>query len=175
VTQREVADGPPYQILIGHPPTNTLPKLSGTAATLAYEAELHLIGSPHFDWAEKIGVSSTLVDARQAAKAGKLADLICAAAVIPPLFDLPQWDGKPVIDGGMADQAPMPEPDHGQTLILLTREYDQIPDIEGRSYIAPSREVDADKIDFTDPEKIIRSWKSGEADGREYLANHALS
>ncbi|WP_335743933.1 patatin-like phospholipase family protein [Sulfitobacter alexandrii] len=83
----EVADGPSFQILIGHPPAGALARLTGTAATLAYEAELHLVGSPHFNWAEKIGVTSTMVDARQAAADGKLADLICAAAVIPPLFD----------------------------------------------------------------------------------------
>ncbi|QFT57509.1 Patatin-like phospholipase [Sulfitobacter sp. THAF37] len=135
----EVADGPPFQILIGHPPAGALARLTGTAATLAYEAELHLIGSPHFDWAEKIGVTSTLVDARQAAAEGKLAELICAAAVIPPLFEPPLWDGKPVIDGGMADQAPMPQPDQGRTLILLTRPYDRIPQIEQRSYISPTK------------------------------------
>ena len=167
--QREVAEGPSFQVLIGHPPTGTLGKLTGTAATLAYEAELHLIGAPHFNWAEKIGVTSTLVDARQAARDGRLVELICAAAVIPPLFDLARWDGKPVIDGGMVDQAPMPQPDEGETLILLTRDYDAIPDIEGRHYIGPAKEVDADKIDFTDPAKLQRSWEAGERDGRAYL------
>ena len=167
--QREIADGPSFQVLIGHPPTGLLAKMTGTAATLAYEAELHLIGSPHFNWAEKVGVTSTLVDARQAARDGKLVDLICAAAVIPPLFDLARWDGKDVIDGGMADQAPMPDPDEGKTLILLTRDYDAVPDIEGRHYIGPDEATDADKIDFTDPDKLRRTWAAGEADGRAYL------
>lgn len=167
--QREVANGPSYQVLIGHPPMGTLGKLTGTAATLAYEAELHLINAPHFNWAEKIGVTSTLVDARQAARDGKLVDLICAAAVIPPLFDLARWDDKDVIDGGMADQAPMPQPDEGKTLILLTRDYKAIPEIEGRTYIAPSSSVAADKIDFTDPQKLKDSWEAGERDGRAFL------
>ena len=165
-----IANGPAFQILIGHPPGDG--KLSGTAATAAYEAELHLINAPHFSWAEKVGVTSTLVDARQAAREGTLVDLSTAAAVIPPIFEPPEWDGKPVIDGGMADQAPMPDPNIGRTLILLTRDYRNIPDIEDRIYVAPDTAVPADKIDFTDPDKIRDSWRVGEADGRRFLGDH---
>lgn len=168
--QREVADGPAFQILLGHPPTETLAKFTGSAATLAYEAELHLIGSPHFNWAERFGVSSTLIDARAAAAKGKLADLICAAAVIPPVFDLPEWEGRKIIDGGMSDQAPLPDPDHGRSLILLTRNYDRLPDIDSRDYIMPDAAVPADKIDFTDPDKLRRSWDTGADAGAAFLS-----
>jgi hypothetical protein len=167
--QEEVAQGPSYQVLIGHPPDEENAEASGSAATIAYEAELHMISSPHFDWAEKAGLDSTLVDARQAAADGRLIDLICAAATIPPIFDVPEWDGHPVVDGGMADQAPMPDPNHGRTLVLLTRQYDEIPDIEGRLYVWPSEETPADKIDFTDPDKLRRTWDVGEQDGRAFL------
>ena len=167
--QDEVAKGPSYQVLIGHPPDGEWTEMSGSAATLAYEAELHLVSSPHFNWAEKGGLGTTLVDARKAARDGRLVDLVCAAATIPPIFDVPKWDGRPVIDGGMADQAPMPDPDEGSTLVLLTREYDDIPDIEGRIYVAPSRKTPADKIDFTDPDKLRQTWEIGERDGRAFL------
>lgn len=169
---REVADGPLFQVLIGHPPTGALASLSATAATLAYEAELHLIGSPHFDWAERVGVTYSRVDGRKAAREGRLVDLICAAAVIPPLFELARWEGQEVIDGGMADQAPLPHPSAGNSLILLTRDYPDIPVIDGRLYVSPSEETEADKIDFTDPEKITRAWDQGEVDGRAFLAHH---
>ncbi|MFD0859022.1 patatin-like phospholipase family protein [Roseovarius aquimarinus] len=164
-----IANGPVFQIYLGHPPTGTLAPMTGVAATLAYEAELHLISSPHFNWAERIGVTATMVDARQAARDGRLTDLICAAAVIPPLFDLARWDGKDVIDGGMSDQAPMPEPDEGRSLILLTRAYRRIPEIEGRHYVAPGDEVEADKVDFTDPAKIDRTWNQGKNEGERFL------
>lgn len=167
--QEKIAQGPSYEVLLGHPPSNSWSKLTGTAATLAYEAELHIIGSPHFNWAEKFGVSSSRVDARAAAKAGTLPDLICAAAVIPPVFEPPTWDGQAVIDGGMVDQAPLPEPDEGTTLILLTRDYAKLPEVDNRHYVAPSSEVEADKIDFTDPAKLRRTWDQGEADGRAFL------
>jgi hypothetical protein len=63
-TQREIAKAPALQILIGHAPDGTFAKLTATAAILAYEVELHIIGSPHSNWAEKVGVTSTLIHAR---------------------------------------------------------------------------------------------------------------
>lgn len=167
--RRRIAEGPSLHILLGHPPLSGAPKLSGTAATLAYEAELHTIGSPHFNWAQTIGLETSWVDARTAARDGTLTDLVAAAAVIPPVFEPPKWQGRPVVDGGMADQAPMPEPDEGTTLILLTRHYDGLRPRPGRAYLEPSAPCPADKIDFTDPAKLRDTWSSGEADGRTYL------
>jgi predicted acylesterase/phospholipase RssA len=165
----KVADGPAFQILIAHPPRRLPPKMSGAMMAAAYEAELKLVNSPHFDWAEKMGLEYNLVDARQAARDGTLVALVCAAAVIPPVFEPPLWDGRPTVDGGMADQAPMPEPDEGDTLILLTRRYAKVPRVEGRTYVAPSDETEADKIDFTDPAKLRATWKQGQADARRWL------
>jgi predicted acylesterase/phospholipase RssA len=164
-----VADGPHWQVLLGHPPSAGWPKATGAAAVAAYEAELHTRGSPHFSVPETLGVTSSLVDARRAAREGRLTDLICAAAVIPPVFEPPLWDGRPVIDGGLADQAPLPEPSEGDTLVLLTRPYDDVPDVAGRIYVWPRDETPADKIDFTDPDKLRGTWDCGMADGRRYL------
>lgn len=164
-----IADGPQFQILVAHPPDNRLHTLTGMAMAAVYEAELHTVNSPHFSWAQKLGLTSHLVDAGQAARDGRLVELISAAAVIPPVFEPPLWGGRRVVDGGMADQAPMPEPDEGTTLVLLTRDYDRLPQIAGRHYIAPSGETPADKIDFTDPQKLRDTWKQGERDATRYL------
>ncbi len=169
-SSKAIAEGPQFQILIGHPPETGLPTMTGTALALAYEAELHTIESPHFDWAEKMGLSANLVDANEAARAGKLVELVNAAAVIPPVFEPPLWDGKRVVDGGMADQAPMPEPNEGETLVLLTRPYTTLPDVHGRVYVWPGDETPADKIDFTDPQKLRDTWDLGEADAEKFLA-----
>ena len=166
-----IADGPVFQIFLAHPPSERAPELTGTAMTLAYEAELHLKGSPHFTWPAGLGVTSTRVDARAAARDGRLAELVVAAATIPPVFRLPIWDDRHVIDGGMADQAPMPEPDIGPTLILLTRDYPDMPDAPDRDYVWPSEETPADKIDFTDPEKLAETWQLGNRDGAQFVKN----
>lgn len=167
--QAKIADGPQFQILIAHPPDPLPPSMSGAAMTVAYEAELHIKNAPHFDWAEKMGLDYSLVDANKAARERVLDDLVCAAAVIPPVFKPPHWDGRPVVDGGMADQAPMPEPDEGETLILLTRNYKRLPENDSRYYVHPSEETPADKIDFTDPGKLLETWALGEADAKRIL------
>lgn len=164
-----IANGPQFQILIAHPPSTEHPTLTGTALATAYEAELHLVNAPHFGWAEKMGLKAHLVDANQAARDGKLTDLISAAAVIPPVFEPPLWQDKRVVDGGMADQAPMPEPDEGTTMVLLTRDYKRLPEVAGRHYLSPSQETPADKIDFTDPGKLRATWAQGERDARRML------
>lgn len=168
--ERAVANGPSFQILLAHPPSSDWHGLAGTAMTAAYEAELHLVNSPHFDWAEKFGLAYSLIDANEAARNGRLAELVCISATIPPLFRVRDWDGQPVIDGGMADQAPMPEPDEGETLVLLTRQYKRLPSVAGRHYVAPSEDVPADKIDFTDPDGLTEAWDLGLADGRRFVS-----
>lgn len=164
-----IGRGVGFQVLIAHPPLHDVAGLAGSAMTLAYEAELHLVNSPHFSWAERFGLTSELVDARAAAQDGRLVDLLRAAVTIPPVFRTLEWEGTPVIDGGMADQAPMPKPDRGRSLVLLTRDYDRIPERDDRCYVSPSREVPADKLDFTDPGKLRRTWDVGRADGEAFL------
>ncbi|WP_335947780.1 patatin-like phospholipase family protein [Salipiger bermudensis] len=166
---RKIAEGPQFQILIAHPPDTGVPTLTGSAMAMAYEAELHTVNSPHFSWAEKLGLTSHLVDANQAAREGKLVELISAAAVIPPVFEPPLWNDRRVVDGGMASQAPLPEPDEGVTMVLLTRDYKRLPEVEGRHYIAPAQETAADKIDFTDPQKLRDTWAQGERDAQRLL------
>ena len=166
-----IADGPLFQVLLGRPPKG-LPARAGSALAIAlYEADQTTRSTPHLRLPKATGVRGTHVDARQAARDGKLVDLICAAATIPPVFDIPQWEGEPVIDGGTVDKAPLPEPDEGSTLLLLTRLYRNLPEVAGRTYIQPSEPVDADKIDFTDRSKIEETWKQGEEDAKAWLAS----
>ncbi|SFO89027.1 patatin-like phospholipase family protein [Tranquillimonas alkanivorans] len=170
--QKHVAAGPHFQILLAHPPLSLMPKLGGMISTLLYEAELHTLSRPDGQWPGRMGLGHSLVDARAVAAEGRLAELVIAAATIPPIFDLPLWNDRPVIDGGMFSQVPTPEPDEGRTLVLLTRRYDRLPGDERCTFVEPSDEVPADKIDFTDPGKIRRTWDQGEEDARAFLKAH---
>ncbi len=166
-----VAGGPSLEVVLAHPPggPSGAARLTGALATIAYEAELHILSRPDVEWAEAAGLETSRVDARRAAREGQLVDLVCAAAVIPPIFDPVTWDGRPVVDAGMAGHVPHPEPDRGATLVLATRAYRNWPD-DGRTYVGPSEAVPADKIDFTDPGKIRRTWDAGEEVARRFLA-----
>ena len=164
-----IADGPLFQITLGRPPKG-LPARAGAALAISlYEADQQVRSTPHLKLPAAAGVSAIRVDARKAAQDGRLVDLICAAATIPPVFDIPQWDGEAVIDAGTVDKAPLPEPDEGSTLLLLTRIYRNLPEVAGRTYIQPSEPVEADKIDFTERSKIDETWEQGERDAKRWL------
>jgi hypothetical protein len=169
---RRVADGPAFQVLLAHPPWDRAIKLSTVPMMLAYEADMAVRSSPHVVSADHKGADEVLVDARAAARDGRLIDLVQSAAVIPPVFDVQGWDGRPVGDGGVANNAPLPDPDSGRTLILLTRRFRNLSDDLERLYVQPSEAVPADKIDFTSRERIEATREAGEADGRTSLEWH---
>ena len=168
-----VTEGPEFHVQIGHPPWARHPRASTIPLFAIYEAEKASRSTPHLNWCRRAGLRAELVDARQAARDGRLVELICAAAVIPPIFKIAIWDGEQVIDSGMADKAPMPPNDRGRTLVLLTRAFRNLPEVPGRLYVAPSRETPADKIDFTDPGKLRKTWELGRRDGQAFLERHA--
>ncbi len=166
-----IGEGPSLQILIARPPSHAWAKLTGAAMTLVYEADTLIRSNPHLTWPEAAGMVGELIDGNRAAREGRIVDLVCAAATIPPAFEPPIWDGKPAVDAGMINQAPMPDPDEGRSLILLTKRFKDIPDHPDRVYVTPSEAVVADKIDFTDPDKLRETWKQGEEDARAFLAS----
>ncbi len=172
VARRRIVEGPAFHVQIGHPPFARHPRASTIPLFSIYEAEKAIRSTPHLRWCQQAGLRAELVDARQAARDGRLVELICAAAVIPPVFRIAIWDGQQVIDSGMADKAPMPPNSRGRTLVLLTREFRNTPRIPDRLYIAPSRETPADKIDFTDPGKLRETWELGRRDGVAFLERH---
>lgn len=164
-----IREGPQFEVVLACAADPVPTMLHGFFGMIAYQLDEHIRSNPHMKWPKAIGLTPKRCDARRAAREGKLIDLICAAATIPPVFDIPNWDRTQVLDGGMMDKAPMPEPDEGDTLILLTRRYRNPPRIPGRSYRMPSKEVAADKIDFTDRTKIDRTWEQGRKDAKTWL------
>ena len=84
---------------------------------------------------------------------------------------MPEWEGDRVLDGGMLYKAPLPQDGHGKTLVLMTSIYENLPQTDRCTYIQPTREVAADKIDFSDASKVTRAWEQGEADARQWLAD----
>ena len=172
-----IADGPALTITLAAPPRR-LPLKAGAFLALAlYEIDQHARSSPHMALPVTVGTRMLRVDARQAARDGKIHDLVCAAAVIPPVFDLPEWEGTRVMDAGTTDNAPIPQAEDGEgtTLILLTRRYRNTPDRDDRLYVPPSDETPADKIDFTDRAAIEETWRLGREDGRKFLERHGLA
>jgi len=165
-----VADGPEYEVALSVPPQQLAPHLSAVFYGILYQLDQAVRSTPHLRWPRNAGLGEIRVDGRQAARDGKLVDLICAAATIPPVFDVPRWNDCRVLDGGMLDKAPLPLESEGETLVLLTSRYRHCPNEPGRTYAMPSSEVAADKIDFSDASKVARTWDQGVRDGKAWLA-----
>ncbi|MWV28514.1 patatin-like phospholipase family protein [Aurantiacibacter rhizosphaerae] len=167
-----VAAGPEYEVALSVPPEQVAPHLSAILYGVLYKLDQAVRSTPHLRIPRHAGLRELRVDARQAAREGHLVDLICAAATIPPVFDVPEWQDCRVLDGGMLDKAPLPTDSEGETLVLLTSRYRNCPDLPGRTYAQPSKEVAADKIDFTDASKVTRTWDQGVRDGKAWLAKN---
>ncbi len=166
-----IAEGPEYQINLSCPPSGMPPRLSAVLYGMLYKVDQAWRGSPDLRFPRMAGLTVLRVDARKAARNGRLVDLICAAATIPPVFDIPEWEGDSVLDGGMFDKAPLPTPDNGRTLVLLTSRYRNLPQSDRSLYIQPSQAVAADKIDFTEVDKVADTWQQGINDARRWLAD----
>lgn len=175
VANDAIADGPQFHITLAVPPRCLPPSLATYLSFAAYKIDQLTRSNPHIVLPSKLGAQKLMVDARQAARDGQLIDLICAAATIPPVFSLSQWppgSGRYVMDAGTTDNAPMPEPDAGNSLILMTRRYRHLPPADRFTYVEPSTPVPASKLDFTSRDKIERGWSIGETDGHSFLARH---
>lgn len=166
----QIAEGPAFQITLASPPKALSDSIGAALGIGLYKIDKKLRNSPHIALPEAAGFEQIHVDARQAARDGRLIDLICAAATIPPVFDLVKWEGRTVMDAGTCDHAPMPKPDKGETLILLTMDYEEIPEINGRTYLTPRKATPADRIDFTSRKKIEATWDMGIEDAESWIA-----
>ena len=171
-----IAEGPALHVQLARPPSAWLPALTTAPVLTAYKLDMLVRSTPVLIGPRLMGARALHVDARQAAREGKLTDLVCSAAVIPPVFNVRRWDGGYVMDGGMIGNVmPPPKSDRdGATLAVLTRRFRAMPGEgtvwESTVWAEPSRDVPADRIDFTDPGKIDAAWALGRRDGEAFLA-----
>ncbi|NNC52144.1 MAG: patatin-like phospholipase family protein [Erythrobacter sp.] len=171
----KIAHGPDYQVSLSIAPALLSPGVAAVVYGVLYKLDQAVRSTPHLKLTKRSGLKVMRVDARQAAREGKLVDLICAAATIPPVFTVREWNGTRVLDGGMLDKAPLPSPDEGRTLVLLSSRYRNLPRDDRRVYVQPSSAVAADKIDFADSDKVKHTWEQGERDAQCWLVERGIA
>jgi predicted acylesterase/phospholipase RssA len=140
--QARIAEGPGFQINVSTTGEGAGATLRALAAGTIYQIEQIVAPTPRPRLSATAGVEQRLIDARRAARDGVLPDLIRMAATVPPAFRPDHWDGEPIYDGGMVDKAPLPAPDRGRTLVLLTKRFKTLPnDQDHVDYVMPSLPV----------------------------------
>ena len=162
-----VAEGPTFRVQLARPG-----RLGAKGTVAAYVSDIAVRSSPHPVYPRMTGATAIQVDAKRAAREGRLCELIVAAASAPPVFNQAMWDGEPVMDGGVVDNAPCWAESDDPTLLMVTRPYRNIPSFENRLYAMPSKKPPTFKLDFTDSQGIRGAWELGERDGRAFLERH---
>ena len=170
--QARIAAGPAFQISVTTTEEDEGPTLRALAGGAIYQLEQVVAPTPRPRLSAVTGIEQRLIDARAAARDGTLPDLVRMAATVPPAFRPDEWDGDPLYDGGMVDKAPLPDPDRGRTLVLLTKRFRSLPSDGPRvEYVEPSEDVlSGSKLDFTDPALLREAWDLGARDGAAWAA-----
>lgn len=170
--QKAIETGPAFQVSVSTSGDDTAGLLSALVAGTIYQFEQIVAATPRPRFSSVAGVEQRLIDGNAAARNSALPDLIRMAATIPPAFRPDEWDGEMVYDGGMTNKAPMPEPDEGATLVLLTKRFRTLPDDDGGriAFVQPSEDVlSGSKLDFTDPDLLHEAWDLGRRDAADWL------
>jgi predicted acylesterase/phospholipase RssA len=160
------------RILVGHPPAWLGPHL-GLLLGLGCYLVARRAGDPvHGVLARRLGFSGEAVSVRRCRTPEELADLVLASSCTPPFTPLLRWGGRPALDGGVVDNAPVTAlpADARRVLVLLTRRHRTIPSsTAARVYLAPSQPVPIRKWDYTSPQALGHCYDLGRRDAETFL------
>ena len=121
--------GPDMRVVITRAPGWLGARSAFAIAGLADALE-HVVGPPvHPQLAPWLGFHAEYASVRACRTPEALADLVLASSCTPPFTPLFMQDGKPSLDGGIADNVPVAAlaDTPGATLVLLTRRYRRLP------------------------------------------------
>ena len=100
--------------------------------------------------------------------------LLLASAAAVPITPTHKVNGRAALDGGFYDNVPLPlnRSDYAQTLVLLTRHRADLPrafTMGSRTYLQPSRAVDATNMDCTSGTKVQSTYEQGLNDAERFF------
>lgn len=168
---KRLKSGPTNAIQVARIPRWLGPKSAVAVGIMAYQLEKKLKEPVHPTYGRKLGFKSEFVNAAECNSPEELTDLILSSSCTPPMTPIMYRNSRPVLDGGLFDNAPVHGvPDNsGDTLILLTRPYRFIPPVAGRHYLAPSERPPVSSWDYTNPKGIQDTFDLGRRDGERLL------
>lgn len=166
----------PIRVVVAAPPRGLPLALAVPIGLGAYSLERWWRpGRLHPGAGRRLGFSPVVVDLRTAASPEAAADLVLASSATPPFTPVGRVGGRPVLDGGVVDNAPAfaaeLDRDWDRHLVLLTRPYpeESVGHRGRRWYVCPSEPVPADRWDYTRPERIAATIALGERDAARRL------
>jgi predicted acylesterase/phospholipase RssA len=167
---RLIHAGPDLRVLLGHAPSWLGPRAGAALAAAAYNFDKRVWKNVHPRLPSKLGFRAEVVSVRECPTPEVLADLILGSSCTPPMTSLQRWRGRYVLDGGVIDNVPVcalaPAP--GPVLVLLSRQYDNVPNVPERTYVQPSQPIPVTAWDYTNPDGLQVTYDLGRRDGEAF-------
>jgi len=148
-------------------PIPFLPVTLSTAVALAlYSTEKFWLKTFHGRLPHWVGLRPEYHDLTDCSQLDNARSLLLASAAAVPITPTHKVHGRAALDGGFYDNVPLPQDraDDAGTLVLLTRHRPELPqafDLQGRTYLQPSRAVDATNMDCTSGPNVQSTYAQG--------------
>ena len=164
------------QVAVTRMPRGVPPMAGALLGIGAYQLEKHLLHPVHPRLGRRLGFRAEFVSARNLPDARALHDVLMASSGVPPFMPVTLVGGEPGFDGGLVDNVPVEplaavEAAGGRTLVLLTRLYNNVPNVAGRTYVQPSSKIDLSQFDITNPDGIRAAYELGVKDGDAFATS----
>jgi predicted acylesterase/phospholipase RssA len=127
----------------------------------------------HARWGTRLGFEAELVSSKSCGNPEELIDLIMHSSCVPPIMPYYRRAGRPVLDGGVIDNAPADLlASEGHTLVLLSFPHGETNRVRGpgRTYVQPSGPIPISQWDYTNPYLVQQTYDIGRRDGEAFVA-----
>jgi predicted acylesterase/phospholipase RssA len=163
--------GPSIEVTMAGLPRWLGPQTATVAGILAYDLEKYLFRPVHPRFGRVLGFRDLSGMVRACATPQALTDLILASSGTPPFTPSAQFQGQTVLDGGLCDNVPVhPLADQpGETLVLLSRRYTELPKVAHRTYVQPSVKAPVSMWDYTNPQALQDTFDLGRRDADSFV------
>lgn len=140
----------------------------------AYQLEKRLRRPVHPTAGRRLGFRPDLIRIADCANPEELVDALMASAAVPPFMPAGNIGARAALDGGLVDSAPAwalaeMEAAGEQTLVLLTRPFAQVPQVQNRTYVRPSQVIPVSQFSIRNWDGIRFAYELGVKDGEAFL------
>lgn len=163
-----------FLIAISRPPRFWPLPVITTIGIGAYQLEKRFRRPVHPTVGRKLGFRPDLIRIADCADPEQLVDALMASAAVPPFMPAGNIGARAALDGGLVDSAPAwalagMEAAGEQTLVLLTRPFAEVPQVQNRTYVRPSQVIPVSQFTIRNWEGIRFAYELGVKDGEAFL------
>jgi len=163
-----------FLIAISRPPRFWPLPVIATLGIGAYQLEKRFRRPVHPTAGRRLGFRPDLIRIADCADPEALVAALMASAAVPPFMPAGVIGARAALDGGLVDSAPAwalaeMEAAGEQTLVLLTRPFQSVPEVANRTYARPSQVIPVSQFTIRDWDGIRFAYELGVKDGEAFL------